>query len=591
MQSLKNLKVVTQLILGFSAVIVLLVGLGAVAVYEVRAENGHVVQLRDRFLPSVRTSLAMRASLRGARLAEYRVITAPTIEEIHTAEGLTDQAFAEFRKNANEYESIAVSPEEKEAFADVHTQLTRYLAVDIKLRALAEAHNQAEASTLMLGDALAARNSAEKSLGSIVDINMAGAAREGQAANDAYANAIAFVVGLVVVAAVVALGVALLIARGFAKQLGGEPRDAARLAGEIAAGNLRAAVQLKSGDRSSLMFSLATMKEQLTTIVQGIKSSSESISVASGEIAQGNTDLSQRTEEQAASLEETASSMEELTATVRHNTDNAKQATTLATTASGIARRGGEVVGRVVDTMHGIADSSAKVAEIISVIEGIAFQTNILALNAAVEAARAGEQGRGFAVVAGEVRTLAQRSAAAAKEIDTLIGESVKRVETGSKLVEEAGTTINEIVQSVQRVTDIMGEISSASEEQSTGIEQVNQAISQMDQVTQQNAALVEEASAAAQSMAQQAQALRGAVEIFKVGDIRPAQAPVVAAPRPLPSKMPIRTPSKAVAIRPAASLPAPNTTRASTQSASVGTSAAATAATTTTADSDWQTF
>jgi len=594
MQSLKNLKVVTQLILGFSAVIVLLIGLGAVAVYEVRAENDHVVKLRDTFLPSVRTSLAMRASLRGARLAEYRVITAPTIEEIHTAEGLADQAFGEFRKNANEYEPLAVSSEEKAAFADVQKQLARYLAVDVKLRALAEAHNQAEASTFMLGESLVARNAAEKSLANILDINMAGAAREGEAANNAYAHAIAFVIGLIVVATLVALAVALLIARGFAKQLGGEPRDAARVAGEIAAGNLRTAVHLKAGDRSSLMFSLATMKEQLTNIVQGIKSSSESISVASGEIAQGNTDLSQRTEEQAASLEETAASMEQLTATVRHNTDNAKQATTLATTASGIARRGGEVVGRVVETMHGISDSSAKVAEIISVIEGIAFQTNILALNAAVEAARAGEQGRGFAVVAGEVRTLAQRSAAAAKEIDGLIGESVKRVEIGSKLVEEAGTTINEIVQSVQRVTDIMGEISSASEEQSTGIEQVNQAISQMDQVTQQNAALVEEASAAAQSMSQQAQALRGAVEIFKVGDARPAHAPVVAAPRQLPSKTPSNMPSKtlgttpgtAVATRPAASLPAPGMKRPSTQPTRIGAPAAPA-----TADSDWQTF
>jgi methyl-accepting chemotaxis protein len=211
--------------------------------------------------------------------------------------------------------------------------------------------------------------------------------------------------------------------------------------------------------------------------------------------------------------------MEELTATVRQNADNAKQATTLAAVASETAHRGGDVVGRLVETMHGISDSSSKMAEIIAVIEGIAFQTNILALNAAVEAARAGEQGRGFAVVAGEVRTLAQRSASAAREINNLIGESVQRVDGGSKLVEETGRTISEIIRSVKRVTDIVSEISSASEEQRMEIEQVNQAVSQMDQVTQQNAALVEEASAAAQSMADQAQGLREAVAVFQIAE------------------------------------------------------------------------
>jgi methyl-accepting chemotaxis protein len=258
---------------------------------------------------------------------------------------------------------------------------------------------------------------------------------------------------------------------------------------------------------------------RVAEVVGEVRRSAGSVSVASRQIATGNTDLSQRTEEQAASLEETASSMEELTATVRQNADNARQASTLAHSASEVAQRGGEVVGRVVETMSGISGSSTKMSEIIGVIEGIAFQTNILALNAAVEAARAGEQGRGFAVVAGEVRTLAQRSATAAKEIKDLIGESVNRVDAGTQLVREAGSTISEIVQSVKRVTDIVGEIASASEEQRTGIEQVNQAVVQMDQVTQQNAALVEEASAAAQSMAQQAQTLQDAVAVFKIAE------------------------------------------------------------------------
>jgi methyl-accepting chemotaxis protein len=258
---------------------------------------------------------------------------------------------------------------------------------------------------------------------------------------------------------------------------------------------------------------------RVAEVIGEVRRSAGTVGVASRQIAAGNTDLSQRTEEQAASLEQTASSMEELTATVRQNADNAKQATTLAAVASETAHRGGDVVGRLVETMHGISDSSSKMAEIIAVIEGIAFQTNILALNAAVEAARAGEQGRGFAVVAGEVRTLAQRSASAAREINNLIGESVQRVDVGSKLVEETGRTISEIIRSVKRVTDIVSEISSASEEQRMEIEQVNQAVSQMDQVTQQNAALVEEASAAAQSMADQAQGLREAVAVFQIAE------------------------------------------------------------------------
>jgi methyl-accepting chemotaxis protein len=333
---------------------------------------------------------------------------------------------------------------------------------------------------------------------------------------DAYATARAVLWGLAAVAVVIATVLGAMVTRSVVGPL----QRVVEGAEALARGDLSVKIDvLRQDEVGTVAESLNRAITQLATIVGGVKQSSESISSATQQLAAGNTDLSQRTEEQAASLEETASSMEELTATVRQNAENAQQATTLATTASGIAQRGGEVVGRVVDTMHGISDSSSKVGEIITVIEGIAFQTNILALNAAVEAARAGEQGRGFAVVASEVRTLAQRSASAAKEIKALIDESVDRVQAGSKLVEEAGVTIGEVVQSVKRVTDIMGEISSASHEQRTGIEQVNQAVSQMDLVTQQNAALVEEASAAAHSMAEQAQALRETVAVFKVGD------------------------------------------------------------------------
>jgi len=521
------MKVVTQLFLGFAAVITLLIGLGAFSLFEVSRENAHVAALRDNWLPAVHSSLQMQGSARVVIMDEFRMATATTPAEIQDADTQIGASEADFGRTAGEYEPHISEPEEKAAYANIQTKTQQYVELDQQFRALVKENKQAEATSLLRSQMGLLNRSFDKDIQTLVDLDVAGAAREGAAANQAYSRAVALVIVLVAAATAVALALALVIARGVAKQLGGEPREAAALASNIAAGNLQTVVRLKVGDRSSLMFSLSVMKEQLTTIVRGIQTSSESISVAAGQIAQGNTNLSQRTEEQAASLEETASSMEELTSTVRHNADNARQATMLANTASDIARRGGEVVGKVVETMHGISGSSTKMSEIISVIEAIAFQTNILALNAAVEAARAGEQGRGFAVVAGEVRTLAQRSATAAREIKDLIDESVNRVDAGSKLVEEAGGTINEIVESVKRVTDIVGEISSASDEQSTGIEQVNQAVSQMDQVTQQNAALVEEAAAATQSMAQQAQELREAVAVFRITDVDPSASQV----------------------------------------------------------------
>ena len=296
---------------------------------------------------------------------------------------------------------------------------------------------------------------------------------------------------------------------------------------------------------------------QLTEIVGGIQMAATSINTAAGEIASGNSDLSRRTEQQAANLEETAASMEELTSTVRQNAESARQANQLAIGAASVASQGGDVVGKVVTTMTDIEQSSKKIAEIISVIDGIAFQTNILALNAAVEAARAGEQGRGFAVVASEVRTLAQRSANAAKEIKGLIENSVDKVSDGSKLVNQAGATMAEIVSSVQRVTDIMAEISAASQEQSAGIEQVNQTITQMDEATQQNAALVEEATAAARSMEEQAQGLTESVAVFKLHATvdTPVRNMIAAASKPVAAPKPV---AKAVARKPVARKPEP---------------------------------
>ncbi|KKB64399.1 chemotaxis protein [Robbsia andropogonis] len=322
----------------------------------------------------------------------------------------------------------------------------------------------------------------------------------------------------ITVVLIIAVGtIAWLMTRSVQKTLGGEPNEAATFATQIAAGNLAADVPLADGDESSLMFALHGMRTRLRDLVEEIKHATDSIATGSNEIAQGNTDLSQRTEEQAASLQETASSMEQLTSTVKMNADNAQQASRLAAEASGATTRGGEAVDEVIGTMRNISEQSERIGNIISVIEGIAFQTNILALNAAVEAARAGEEGRGFAVVAGEVRTLAQRSASAAKDIKDLIGQSIARVEQGTGQVAVAGERMTEIVQSIRRVSDIMNEIAAASSEQSNGIEQVNRAVSQMDEVTQQNAALVEQAAAAAASLDQQADRLRNTVGVFRL--------------------------------------------------------------------------
>jgi methyl-accepting chemotaxis protein len=365
-------------------------------------------------------------------------------------------------------------------------------------------------------------------------------------------TAFLLIVGIALAASALLAVLSVLIIRSIARPVG----DARASLERIAGGDLTADIEAKSRDEIGQMTAaMAQMRRQLVETVGRIRSASESIATASSEIASGNHDLSSRTEEQASSLEETASSMEELTSTVRQNAENAKQASQLAASASDVAAKGGQVVSEVVDTMQAINASSRKIADIIGVIDGIAFQTNILALNAAVEAARAGEQGRGFAVVASEVRSLAQRSAAAAKEIKGLIEDSVGKVRAGAKLVESAGATMEDIVSSVKRVSDIVADITAASQEQSAGIEQVNQAITQMDQVTQQNAALVEESAAAAESMKEQAQALVATVSVFKLAQGRqaaqaePAQAP--AGPVvPLRPKAAARVPARVSAAR-----------------------------------------
>ena len=374
-------------------------------------------------------------------------------------------------------------------------------------------------------------------------------------ADENYAMARLLLIILGIVSVIAGALIAWFATRSITRPLG----DAVKLAETVASGDLTSRIEADSKDETGqLLQALRNMNDSLVNIVSQVRVGTDTIATASAQIAAGNQDLSSRTEEQASSLEETASSMEELTSTVRQNGDNANQANQLAISASDIAVRGGAVVSEVVQTMGEINESSKKMADIIGVIDGIAFQTNILALNAAVEAARAGEQGRGFAVVATEVRSLAQRSASAAREIKSLIDDSVSKIEAGSRLVNSAGETMTEVVGSIRRVTDIMGEITAATREQVDGIEQVNQAVIQMDQVTQQNAALVEEAAAAAESMQDQAAKLVQVVSVFNTGHAASA-APAKNVVRTAPAKQLSSKPPAAVKAAPAARLAAPS--------------------------------
>ena len=464
--------------------------------HETLADMGHDAIRADVYvaLNAARTNDAAGVASAGKALAEHIKSTKDALAE---------------------NDRRALPPEARQALAKVNAELPPYYqsAKDI----IGSAADDLAAAESKLPEFLKRYSTLETSMGATGE-TLEKIATEGFAASQQTADRGNLVLSIMASCAVaLQLLLCYLLGRAILGQVGGEPAYAAEVAKRIAGGDLSVAVDIKANDKDSMLAVIKAMQQQLTGIVRGIKGSSDAISSATSQIAAGNADLSSRTEQQASSLEETASSMEELTGTVKQNAENARQANQLAAGASTMAVKGGEVVGQVFHSMSSINESSRKIADIIGVIDGIAFQTNILALNAAVEAARAGEQGRGFAVVASEVRTLAQRCAAAAKEIKALITDSVAKVDDGSKLVDQAGQTMEEIVTAVKRVTDIMAEIAAASQEQTSGIEQVNQAITQMDQVTQQNAALVEEAAAAADSMQEQAQSLTKAVAIFKL--------------------------------------------------------------------------
>ena len=557
--NLNNMKVGTRLALGFALVLVLLVAVAVVGILrmaQIQDRLDHVVSVSN-----VSTGLVveMRNNV-SDRLASLRVLTLmtdpadmePEIVKFKEQTAKYDAAQAKlaalFATYANDQEKTLLN-QIKEHEATAMPAIGR--ATDLYLAA-----NAMGATRVMIREVRPVQRKWTDALNALSALEDKQNAQSKADAETAFANARNFMLVLLVLAVVIGIVAAVVITRSLLKQLGGEPAYTAKIAGSIAHGDLSIVIDTKASDRGSLLVEMKEMRNSLVGIVEQVRRGTETIGTASREIAAGNIDLSSRTELQASSLEKTASAMEQLTSTVKQNADNAREANALAATASDVARKGGDVVSQVVGTMGEINSSASKIADIIGVIDGIAFQTNILALNAAVEAARAGEQGRGFAVVASEVRNLAQRSAAAAKEIKTLIGDSVEKVERGSKLVGQAGVTMDEVVSSVKRVTDIMSEIANASAEQSAGIAQVNTSIIEMDSMTQQNAALVEQAAAAAQSLQDQAGELARVVSIFKLEEGEEHHVPAQAQAR-APAAAPAVT-TTAVVARPVVKRPAP---------------------------------
>jgi methyl-accepting chemotaxis protein len=517
MKFMESLRVGPRLAIGFGIVLVLMLILTGVAISRMSFIRTSLDGIVEGDAAKLRLVNSMRDLVRYQSVTVRDVVMQDDFAFKKKELALARQAKETYHATVEKLEKLDIGPQEKAILAqvaaiDAQVREAMDKAIDISLSG-----DQAEAANMIRDQVRPSQIELMAALDTLLEHVEAGSRNAAAEAGNIYKGAVTFMTILGVVALLVGLVAAYEITRGLLRQLGGEPAYAAKIANQIAAGDLAVAVDVRENDRCSLLFAMKEMRESLARIVSEVRNSTDTINTAAGEIANGNFDLSSRTEQQASSLEETASSMEELTSIVKQNADNARQANGLAIAATDVARKGGEVVLEVVGTMGAIKDSSRKIVDIIGVIDGIAFQTNILALNAAVEAARAGEQGRGFAVVATEVRNLAQRSAAAAKEIKVLIGDSVDKVDAGARLVDQAGVTMKDIVSSVKRVNDIISEIASASEEQAAGIEQVNQAITQMDQVTQQNAALVEQATAAAESMQEQAGNLSQMVSVFKL--------------------------------------------------------------------------
>jgi methyl-accepting chemotaxis protein-1 (serine sensor receptor) len=513
---MNQLKISTRLILLIGLMTLLIVGMGLLGGQGMRASNMAFDSVyRDRMVPVGQLAEVQRLALRN-RLEATLALADPRPDVVGKVGSAVDTNTTEVNRQWAAYMATTLTTEEAGLAKQFETARERYVAeAERPLLEALRANRIEDAQRLNREKVETLYDEMRKNINALVQLQFRVAQADYAEAIDQYENKrlLALVAGLAGIGIAVAFGWALV--RGIGRDL----HSAVDTANAVAQGDLTRSIASSGKDEiADLLQALARMQEGLRQVVHTVRQGAEGVSTASSQIAEGNQDLSSRTEAQASALEETAASMEELSSTVKQNADNARQANQLAQSASTVAVQGGDVVAQVVDTMKGINNSSRKIADIISVIDGIAFQTNILALNAAVEAARAGEQGRGFAVVAGEVRNLAQRSAAAAKEIKDLITDSVGRVEQGSALVDRAGSTMQEVVGSIRRVTDIMGEISAASSEQSAGVGQIGEAVQQMDQATQQNAALVEEMAAAAAGLRNQAQELVQSVAAFQIG-------------------------------------------------------------------------
>jgi methyl-accepting chemotaxis protein len=525
MNAFHNLRIGTKLYAGFATVVALLLVIAVFSLLRIGAIAG-AIDAQDAVLDTKLDPLyVMREALDQTGLAARNAYIFTSVDDARKELDIVDAQkgiyLAALAKAAPRFGGNA-------HFAAVNDGLLR-MAEELKRpRVYRDAGKMEEYGRFLVDECSPLRRRIVADIDLVLHETQKEAQQASALATREQDMSVKWIVAVAVVSLLAAGAIAMLITRGLLRQLGGEPRYAVEIANRISQGDLDVAVHTVAGDNHSLMFSLKSMRDNLANIVSRVRTGTDTIAEASAEIASGNLDLSERTEHQASSLVEMASSMKQLVDSVRANADSAAQADSLAQTASAISLQGGAVVGQVVDTMGLIDASSKKIVDIIGVIDGIAFQTNILALNAAVEAARAGEQGRGFAVVASEVRSLAQRSADAAREIKTLIGTSVKQVEAGTQLVEQAGSTMRDVVEGIARVTSLMGEISASTLEQRRGIDHIESAVSDLDDVTHQNAALVEEAAAAAQSLQMQASELAGVVDLFKLASAvqaRPARA------------------------------------------------------------------
>ncbi|XAH23635.1 methyl-accepting chemotaxis protein [Xylophilus sp. GW821-FHT01B05] len=543
--NLNDLKIGTRLGAGIvvaAGLIAVMVWLGAARMGEIK---GHLDTATDDRLPKIILAKDIKDNLRVRAIVSRNVVLETDPAALQKLAERVSQVRAEYAALDKQLQGTLASAESKALLAKLETAVAALREPTDKVIALGTANQTAEANQLLTSVVAPLQDTAIAAADEMVRFQLARSDAAHQRANESYQSAITLLLALGAAAIALLAVFGWLLLRSITRPL----NQAVDISRAVAVGDLSLHFEAEGrNETAQLLSALKTMQASLAGVVANVRQNAEGVATASAQIAQGNADLSSRTEEQASALEETAASMEQLGSTVRQNADNARQANQLAQNASSVAARGGDVVAQVVGTMKDINDSSRKITDIISVIDGIAFQTNILALNAAVEAARAGEQGRGFAVVASEVRSLAQRSADAAKQIKGLIADSVQRAEQGSALVDQAGSTMQEVVTAIRRVTDIMGEISAASAEQASGVAQVGEAVTQMDQATQQNAALVEESAAAAGSLKGQAQHLVDAVAVFKLAAgahatpraATPAPRPVAAPATPLRQPAPV---------------------------------------------------